>query len=159
GLRYLPGGRLSAKGVPIPLLVIEAYQAARLVPGADFQKAVDPSIERERYDIEAVADPRAFPPGMTARDRNDKLRVMLQALLADRFKLVAHRESKEGPVYAIVVGKNGPKLQRAAVEDNGCADQVTDVTDPASCHMFVGGQGQGLHGQAVDISDLAASLS
>ena len=34
---------------------------------------------------------------------------MLQSLLADRFKLVVHREMKEMPVYALVVGKGGPK--------------------------------------------------
>ena len=35
---------------------------------------------------------------------------MLQSLLADRFKLAIHSESKELPVYALVVGKNGLKL-------------------------------------------------
>jgi uncharacterized protein (TIGR03435 family) len=39
---------------------------------------------------------------------------MLQALLAERFKLEAHRESKEHPIYALVVGKNGPKLKDSA---------------------------------------------
>jgi uncharacterized protein (TIGR03435 family) len=39
-----------------------------------------------------------------------QLRLMLQALLADRFKLAFHRQSKEIPVYALVLGKNGPKL-------------------------------------------------
>jgi uncharacterized protein (TIGR03435 family) len=42
---------------------------------------------------------------------------MLQALLADRFKLTFHRESKELPVYLLVVGKNGPKLQEAKADD------------------------------------------
>ena len=41
---------------------------------------------------------------------------MLHALLADRFKLTIHREGKEQPVYALVVGKNGPKLQPAAAD-------------------------------------------
>ena len=35
---------------------------------------------------------------------------MLQALLADRFKLKVHRETQEHPVLALVVGKNGPKM-------------------------------------------------
>jgi uncharacterized protein (TIGR03435 family) len=35
---------------------------------------------------------------------------MLQTLLADRFKLVVHRETKEMPVYALMVAKNGPKF-------------------------------------------------
>ena len=33
---------------------------------------------------------------------------MLQALLAERFKLTIHREPKELPVYALIVGKGGP---------------------------------------------------
>ncbi len=36
---------------------------------------------------------------------------MLQALLAERFNLVAHRETKEMPVYFLVVAKGGPKLR------------------------------------------------
>jgi uncharacterized protein (TIGR03435 family) len=35
---------------------------------------------------------------------------MIQALLADRFKLATHQENKEATVYAIVAGKNGPKV-------------------------------------------------
>jgi uncharacterized protein (TIGR03435 family) len=38
---------------------------------------------------------------------------MLQALLKERFKLEVHRETKDLPVYALVVGKNGPKLKPA----------------------------------------------
>jgi uncharacterized protein (TIGR03435 family) len=41
---------------------------------------------------------------------------MLQALLAERFKLAIHRERKEQPVYALVVSENGPKLQAAAAD-------------------------------------------
>ena len=42
---------------------------------------------------------------------------MLQALLADRFQLKLHRETKELPVYALVIAKNGPKLQEAKPGD------------------------------------------
>lgn len=43
---------------------------------------------------------------------------MLQAVLVDRFKLAIHRETKEVPVYALVIGENGLKLQRAIPGDN-----------------------------------------
>jgi uncharacterized protein (TIGR03435 family) len=43
---------------------------------------------------------------------------MLQALLAERFKLAVHRESKELPVYALVVGKNGPKLKESSPDNH-----------------------------------------
>lgn len=47
----------------------------------------------------------------TAPATDSQLRVMLQALLAERFKVVLHRESKPTAGYALVVGKNGPKLR------------------------------------------------
>jgi uncharacterized protein (TIGR03435 family) len=53
------------------------------------------------YDVVATAG------GTPTRD---EFRRMMQTLLADRFQLRIHREMKEMPVYALVVGKNGPKL-------------------------------------------------
>jgi uncharacterized protein (TIGR03435 family) len=54
------------------------------------------------YDIQARA---ARPPDI------DQCREMTRALLADRFHLIVRREIKELPVYALVVGKNGPKIR------------------------------------------------
>lgn len=59
-------------------------------------------LDTERFDIEAK-----IPDGVS----QDNAPLMLQALLADRFKLTAHRETKDRPVLALVVGKNGPKMQ------------------------------------------------
>jgi uncharacterized protein (TIGR03435 family) len=50
-----------------------------------------------------------MPDGATA----DQVPEMLQALLADRFTMAFHRESKEHAVYALVVGKGGPKLKES----------------------------------------------
>jgi uncharacterized protein (TIGR03435 family) len=61
-------------------------------------------IETEGYDI-------------TARPTNAadaaQLRLMLQALLVDRFKLKSHRETKEMPVYFLMVADRGPRLRDA----------------------------------------------
>lgn len=46
-----------------------------------------------------------------------KLEQMLQALLADRFNLIVHRQTKEVPAYALVPGKGGPKLKASTAED------------------------------------------
>jgi uncharacterized protein (TIGR03435 family) len=59
------------------------------------------------YDIEAKAE------GGRARSR-DEFRPMLQTLLADRFKLRAHRETKEIPAYALLVAKGGPKFKESS---------------------------------------------
>ena len=75
--------------------------------------------DSESYDIDAkmeasVADAlKKLPPPerQLARQR------MLQALLADRFKLVLHTETKEFPVYSLSIAKNGPKLHEAKPDD------------------------------------------
>lgn len=64
----------------------------------------------ERYDIAAK-----FPAGTPL----DQVRAMLQNLLADRFKLRLHRESKEVAMYALVTAKNGPKLAESAAGTQG----------------------------------------
>jgi uncharacterized protein (TIGR03435 family) len=61
-------------------------------------------LPAQRFDIVAT-----MPQG-TTRDDAPK---MLQALLVERFKLVAHLETQEHPVYALVVAKGGPKLKDA----------------------------------------------
>jgi uncharacterized protein (TIGR03435 family) len=58
----------------------------------------------EKFDI--VAKPPSDTP-------EDQFGPMLQSLLADRFKMTVHRESKTLSAYALVVGKNGPQLQKA----------------------------------------------
>jgi uncharacterized protein (TIGR03435 family) len=50
-------------------------------------------------------------------ERNDAYREMLKALLADRFKLSVHRETKEMPQYELSIAKNGIKLQEAKPGD------------------------------------------
>jgi uncharacterized protein (TIGR03435 family) len=61
-------------------------------------------LESENFDIAAKAG------GPTPETQ---LRLMLQALLADRFKLVLHHQSKEMSVFALLVGKNGHKLKES----------------------------------------------
>jgi uncharacterized protein (TIGR03435 family) len=61
----------------------------------------------ERFNISAK-----LPEGA----KEDQVPEMLQALLAERFKLTIHRQSKEQNVYALVVAKGGPKLKEAEPE-------------------------------------------
>lgn len=63
------------------------------------------AMAAERFDIHAT-----FPAGAT----KDDVPEMLQSLLAERFKLTFHREQKEQSVFALVVGKDGLKLQPSA---------------------------------------------
>jgi uncharacterized protein (TIGR03435 family) len=61
-------------------------------------------IASQRFDIIAK-----LPEGASKED----VPKMLQALLEDRFKLALHRESKDHPVLALVVGPGGPKMKKS----------------------------------------------
>lgn len=74
----------------------------RQVSGAD--SAISRLLDSERYDI--VAKPGGRVP-------EAQLKLMLQALLADRFQLTLHRETKDMQSYALVVAKNGPKFSES----------------------------------------------
>jgi len=64
-------------------------------------------IDSERYDIAAKVDGEGAPS-------MEQVHRMLQTLLEDRFQLRYHSETREMPVYALVVGKNGPKLKESS---------------------------------------------
>ena len=86
---------------------------------------------------------------------------MLQALLAERFKLKVHHEMREMPIYSLVTTKNGPKLQPAP-KDRDCADQsrsdhqneLTETNRTGACRAFMPGDG-GIYGISVSMTDLA----
>jgi uncharacterized protein (TIGR03435 family) len=65
-------------------------------------------LDSERFDIVAK-----IAKGST----KEQFQLMLQNLLAERFKLTLHHETKELPMYALVVGKGGPKLKESVEED------------------------------------------
>jgi uncharacterized protein (TIGR03435 family) len=81
---------------------VEAYQ----IDGPDW-------IATTRFDILAK-----LPAGST----KGQIPEMLQALLADRFGLVFHREPREQQIYALLVGKGGPKLKEAAADNTHSDD-------------------------------------
>jgi len=98
-MKFEPGGRFRATGALIQLAYgVKDFQISGRPKWAD-------SESYETYDV--VAQPAA---GVTLN--RDQLKVAIQALLADRFKLKFHRETKDLPIYSLVVGKNGPKLTR-----------------------------------------------
>jgi uncharacterized protein (TIGR03435 family) len=78
-------------------------------------------LDSERYDIMAKV-----PKGAT----KEQFRLMLQNLVAERFKVALHRETKEMPVYSLVVGKNGPKMKES-VEDPAPKDGAGPEGGPA----------------------------
>jgi uncharacterized protein (TIGR03435 family) len=94
------GPRVRLEGYNLRGLIMEAYNFR------NFQVSMKGIDEQQdtNYDIVASA------PEGTAPTR-DEFRLMLQTLLGERFQLKAHIEKKPMPVYALVVGKGGPKLK------------------------------------------------
>jgi bla regulator protein blaR1 len=115
--RRLPGGRFSVENASLRMLIRWAYRVG-MEPVPNGQISGGNWLKSDgRYDIEAKADdndPRfkiAEAGGPRAQQALQDL--MLQALLADRFKLAVHRETKETSGYALVVAKGGAKLKEA----------------------------------------------
>jgi uncharacterized protein (TIGR03435 family) len=101
-------GRLAYTNLTVRGLVREAYglKVYPLSRGPD-------ALSTDRYDVIAKVTPD------TSKEQR---MVMLQSLLAERFKLVVHRETKEMPIYALVAGKNGPRFR--AVQDDGSVAEI-----------------------------------
>ncbi|HWC96280.1 MAG TPA: TIGR03435 family protein [Candidatus Sulfopaludibacter sp.] len=103
-LRGGPGtnspGQLSGTAT-LRTLLIRAYDLKA------YQIAGPAWLETERYDLVAK-----IPAGSS----REQVALMLQALLAERFHVATHREKKELPIYALVVGKGGSRLKESPTE-------------------------------------------
>jgi uncharacterized protein (TIGR03435 family) len=84
----------------------------------DYQVSGGPSwLDSKRYDIDAKVDDATFASwAKLQRDQQGgQMRLAVQSLLMNRFNLRVTRETKELPVYALVVAKGGPKLNSATI--------------------------------------------
>ena len=101
-------GRFTATNAELSMLVMRAY-------GIQYDQLRGPAwMDTTQFDVVANV-----PAGTTA----EQLRKMLQNLLAERFRLQVHHETRVTPVYELTVAKDGPKL-KAAAEGNGTDDFV-----------------------------------
>jgi len=121
GMRGGPGtpdpGQISYSNVTLKNVLTNAYG----VKG--FQISGPGWLDSERYDIVAK-----LPRGAT----KEQFMVMLQNLLAERFKLTLHREKRDLPMYALVVGKNGPKLKESVDDPPPKEGDAPKVGGPAA---------------------------
>jgi uncharacterized protein (TIGR03435 family) len=126
-----PSGDLfSTRNIPLIRYIIFAYRLSgtqELALRFDFYSGLELHVpewvKNDRYDIEA----RASGPAT-----QDQMRLMMQSLLAERFRLKAHWETRQAPVFALVEqrsGKLGPQLEPHPASDN-CTK--TDLPDQAS---------------------------
>jgi uncharacterized protein (TIGR03435 family) len=150
----LKGFIAEAFGMAMPPSLIDA----RLVGGPDW-------IGSERYDINAKASTE-FQPSPDGPDRN--LLLMMRSLLEERFKLVAHRETRELPIYELVVaradGKLGSGLHKSDIDCDAIAAAIRSgnrpprqPNEPPPCALM-GGPARTLAGGAT-MTQLATNLS
>jgi len=101
-------GRINYTNVSLKQVLTRAYRVRpHQIQGPSW-------LDSERWDIIAK-----IPEGVS----QDQVPEMLQNLLKERFGMVVHKESKEQPVYALTVGKNGHKLQKAKEEPAGASGE------------------------------------
>jgi uncharacterized protein (TIGR03435 family) len=148
GIHTYAGGRVEFRGSTLLYLVQQAFYVQ------DFRISGMPGWQDERYDIDAIVPETAMSvhsrPPYSKAPLNGEQRLMLQSLLADRFGLKWHLETREGPVYLMVRGKKTLKL--------------VDAKDKAA-YPWSGGLrggmivGDGMAGTNESMSDLAERLS
>ena len=162
-----PGGRLVVRNFAVQGLIAAAYEMAdiqalipeRILGGPDW-------IESERYDIEAKAATEfQFRPGAPPQD----MFLMLRSLLEDRFKLTTHRETREMPIFELVVARKdgtlGPGLHKSSVDCDALFAGGRAAVPPAPgtpsgpppCRVM-GGPARTV-GAGVTMQQLAANLS
>ena len=110
GTKVAPSGRLSVSAMTLKSLVWAAYvgtaKAGTVEGGPKW-------AETDNYDIEAKMDDADMGgwDKLSDRERMERMRPLLRALLEERFKLKVHTETKVTPVYALVVAKGGVKMK------------------------------------------------
>ena len=150
-----PGGRIGLWAAPdgFSAWFITLQQMISIAYGVErFQIPGGPSwLPSERFDIEAKMD-AATADALAKLSQDQRVlaqQQMLQALLADRFQLTAHRETKELTIYTLVIAKGGPKLQEAK----------PDGAHPAAGTMRGSQLSGDLTAQALPIARLARELT
>ena len=127
-----PGGRFSAD-FPLEVYIEFAY---KIMPAREQIEATLAHLPKwvatDRFVIQAKAE---------GNPTKDQMRLMMQSLLADRFKLVLHFETQDAPVLALSLkrpGRLGPRL-RPHAEGPSCDNELTVPPDPGSPSVIPGG--------------------
>ena len=102
-MRTLPTS-FNVTNLPLRMLITQAYRVSgyQLVGGPSW-------LDSERFDIVAKA-----PEGSTP----DQTMLMLRGLLADRFKLKVHGETRDAQIYALVLARERRQARAEAVEEH-----------------------------------------
>ena len=107
GVKVYPGGRLVVHALPLKTMITAAYDAGywQLSGGEEW-------MGKDVYDVEAKPSPKSGTYSLRHTRYgigDERVRLMLQTLLTERFQLKVHRETKTGPVY--LLERSGKPLQ------------------------------------------------
>jgi uncharacterized protein (TIGR03435 family) len=149
------GDRFSATNISLRGLIQYAYNIRMQEQVSGLSGWADSAA----YDIEAKTDEEesATLKKLSPEAKTEQGRLIMQAMLADRFKLKVHRETKEMPVFALVIAKSGFKLKEADPNDtypNGM--KGPDGIGHAGAMMIDRGK---LTAQGIPMSALANNLT
>jgi uncharacterized protein (TIGR03435 family) len=135
----IDAARVDIGNFSVAALILKAYDVKlHQISGPEWVTSMGAQMNAQRFDIVAK-----MPEGAT----KEQVPEMLRTLLAERFKLTIHRDTKEHAVYALVVGKGGPKLKES--EPDPIAPAVATDGGPAppastgSNQMTVSATGKG----------------
>ena len=124
GLRRLPGGRFEVTNIQLSTLISFAYQLQPFELDGGPRWLMD-----DRWDILARVngDPPPAPPGVI-----DTMMLATQKLLADRFKLTVHRETREMPIYQLVLANRDGRLGKGLRQSSTDCLAVQRAADEAA---------------------------
>ena len=151
-----PNGRVFISNSSLYDLVRNAFELQRdeLVPTSQ----VPSWVASEKWDITAQGPP------ITDQGSQRQLRVMLQNLLVDRFKLVAKREVRDTPVYALVFARNdrrlGPQMQVSTLDCAALVAAASQAAAPGTVRVCGRNSGPGfIDARGVPLADFLRTLS
>jgi uncharacterized protein (TIGR03435 family) len=143
GFFFLPGGGLETKNATLKDLVVLAYDVLpNQIQGGP------PWITADRYDVDAkpVTEAEGDPATLTPAERlkwRDRIRLRTRALLASRFHLAVHKETREFAMYELHVDRNGPKA---------------DAMKETGANLGISFRGNAAFSNGGDMRDLALTL-
>jgi uncharacterized protein (TIGR03435 family) len=115
------GGRFIAENYPLILVLLFAYRSPAGTYLLREHVIGGPSwIDSDRFDIEAKVE------GGSRGVSSEQMLRMVQSLLQDRFQLRVHRETRQLPVYNLVIAKSGVKMKLAADQSLPHSDDEDD---------------------------------
>jgi uncharacterized protein (TIGR03435 family) len=112
--KSVPDG-ISLENASLPQFIAHAYGVDHGM-GTNFVSGLPHWAEVRRYDIQLKVAAEDVPS--YRRLKSEQVGLMLQAVLADRFKLAAHMGTKEAPTYNLLVAKGGPRMRVSDPTDN-----------------------------------------